>query len=538
MSINTRTRSRRAKDATPAAAVTAAPAAQLSVISQAQMDTDNMHVNIETMDDPVANATLVTDARVAASPVSTGSPSSLGEQLENIQVELRRGLMIRDGELQPRHAESLPRPAPDLGVNHQTPSVVAAAPKMSTPARSVPPKTASTKVAPIFVPKMSVGFTDLPTVVNPVNVQGTIPRTDQSEASSRRNFADGESDTELSAIELARLIREDLKSRGISSTLLDEFVDRQVLNQIASRIARPARVETVAVAPKAPVKAPYPFASGQIAIPSANPQKIGNLDQARKTKNLEPFDPNSTAYTPKIWLQTLKGACEDNGLDNRQSITLFWEFLKGPPLTLFNSRFDARTACMSQVEEWFNAAYPTATPRFQSQTLIRNCKWDLKRPASSFIAEFNHCFVDHPNCDDNTKIHLLLEKLPPMMRTQIELQMDRLDGYMGVTQWIVDHKSLKFLDVPGTYSNINVMDVVPARTEPAHDPQVSTSSQDDFAAMLNVLRSAGVCFACGKRGHLARNCRNKNNNRGKGNQGPQQKGNKPYLGKRKRDADD
>ena len=103
---------------------------------------------------------------------------------------------------------------------------------------------------------------------------------------------------------------------------------------------------------------------------------------------------------------------------------------------------------MEEAVVWFLKTYPSPTNRMYAQQVLRNCNWDLKCSAAQFIAEFNHCFIHHADCDEQTKILLLLEKVPPTMRAQVELQIDRLGQYEAVMQWVVDHENLKVMDLP------------------------------------------------------------------------------------------
>jgi hypothetical protein len=236
--------------------------------------------------------------------------------------------------------------------------------------------------------------------------------------------------------------------------------------------------------------------------------KAGGLEQARKAKNLKVFDPRTSQA--KVWLTNFKSICALNQLTDRQKVIFFHECLDDDPRALFDSKFQVATVTMSEIVEWFLETYPSPANRMYAQQVIRACNWELKQPAERFIAEFNHCFIHHRDCDEQTKILLLLDKLPPTMRAQAELQVGLLQEYRALTQWVVDHEKLKLADMGTRATPVNLVQApVHAWGSDVVEESVDTAKNVhalDYVQMVAVLRESGACFKCGKVGHIAKHC--------------------------------
>ena len=457
-------------------------------------------------------------------PSAVDSELSLQEHLHLVQRDLHRGMEISGGELRMRQTPAIPPPTP--ASNAATLSTNPAIHESNAEIIGGTPAASNVKGNPA---QTEAGGDRLVASASANVVANT------SSAASPKNSLIRQSSVDLQNLprdlasmisempweDLIRMWKEDREARAqlsndrvVSnhSVVIDEM-DRIVANEISKR-SRETNDRPVAVPPKTNVKvspSPSPFAYGPLG--NRPTPKLGSLDQARKAKNLVVFNPSTSKA--RNWLTNFMSICVANELTDRQRVILFHECMDENPRALFDAKFKIATTSMSAVTEWFLTTYPSPANRMHAQRVLKDCSWDLNRPAEQFIADFNHCFIHHPECDKQTKILALLEKLPPTMRAQAELQLDRLAFYEAITQWVVDHEDLKRVDMPRPPMAVNSMQV--RRTDPmqeenynqtAHNTPAFTDVRRQLSLpdMVAVLRDSGACFKCGKTGHIARYC--------------------------------
>lgn len=488
-------------------------------------------IDVQQMDTDPVIATTQGDASI--SPILPNDEQSLQEQLQRIQQELHQSLEARNGELQARNED-----------RHE-PSGTAAAPKTSTPPRS---QTKTPAAIPSWTKAPTVAFPKVSSAVNndvddTVRSSGQPSTADSAEHvqvprgnSSEHPRAEGHVTSVQDAF---RLWREDVERMGVESHRLQELIDRSVNERIASLNYRTERERPIPVPPKAngkeptatrvtnpaPTTQPNPVVNPRIVPPESSNR---NLHDARKDQTCKQFNPtlgpgDKDYVSSRVWRELFHSLCENYSLTDEQAITLLRERLPPTGLALYNTTQKGQKMTLNLALEWFGRTYPASTSRLGAQRAIQDCQWDLRKPAATFIADFNHAFLLHPRCDEQTKIHLLLQKLPTTMRAQAELQLDHLDSFAMLTQWIVDHENLKATDMTTVPAKVNAINNYTASSELKYH-EVDTAPRD-YADMLAALRAAGVCFNCGQRGHIAAACeqppvgnRNRNdhydNNRG------------------------
>ncbi len=295
----------------------------------------------------------------------------------------------------------------------------------------------------------------------------------------------------------------------MSTEEADRIVTEQirVLNRTAS-VPRPIAVEPVTNNAR-----PQPF-----AYPLQNSRPVyegeGNLDQARKAKNLVPFDPK--VHNAKSWMSNWRRVCLSNKLNDAQQVLFFHECLSDAPRHLFDAKFGNRNITVDDIISWLPTTYPAPSNRAFAHEQIRNCVWSPGKSASEFVADFNHCFIYHPHCDDQTKMMFLLEKLPPSMARQARLMTESWLNFAHMTQWVVDNEYLRHGDAEPPRPAVNAVNGGNALENASAAPLNPSTASDtspkvaqppaDLQAALNVLRQAGVCFSCGRTGHIARYC--------------------------------